>query len=363
MKFAPPEARITFRQSSCRQQRDRSVAYNGLRAISAREKRDLKEMRETSPTLARVQALWTAGRSAEAILFVNEMAAQSDPAALALLAEMTWRGGIVRQDPVQARDLFRRAGEAGHLGSACAYTNLLANGVAGKRNWTAALKRLRKEAALLPPRRRMLQILEKMKLTPEGDPISVPKSTVLSTSPRVEMVRLLFSAAECDYLMQLAEPGYTPATVNDSSGQPVRDPIRTSDGSTIHWLIEDPVVHALNRRVGAASATAYDQGEALQILRYRPGQQYRPHQDFVRSTDNHRATTALVYLNDDFQGGETFFVKAGLKLRGNRGDAVVFRNATADRRADPLAEHAGLPVTIGTKYIASRWIRESRWIP
>jgi prolyl 4-hydroxylase len=115
--------------------------------------------------------------------------------------------------------------------------------------------------------------------------------------------------------------------------------------------------------LAAASGTAYEQGEALQILRYRPGQQYRAHVDAVPSTENQRATTALVYLNDDFQGGETYFVKVGLKVKGEKGDAIVFRNATADGAADYDAEHAGLPVTSGTKHLASRWIRERRWIP
>ena len=48
----------------------------------------------------------------------------------------------------------------------------------------------------------------------------------------------------------------------------------------MHWLIEDPVIHALNRRLAAVSGTAWDQGEPLQILRYSPGQQYRNHFDF-----------------------------------------------------------------------------------
>jgi prolyl 4-hydroxylase len=36
----------------------------------------------------------------------------------------------------------------------------------------------------------------------------------------------------------------------------------------------------------------------------------------------------------------------------------MFSNVDADGRPDPLSEHAGLPVTSGTKLIASRWIRE-----
>lgn len=317
----------------------------------------------TNPLLARAFALSEAGRNAEAVIIVNQLAAQNDPEALYTLAEMTWRGGMVPQDPVKGRDLYRRAAAAGHAGAGAVYTNLLASGVAGERDWPQALLRLREEGRRDPRRKQMLALIEKMKLTAGGDPNALPPGQRLSDSPEVTLFPRLFSAAECDYLRQLAEPGYQPSVVYDSMRRLVRDPIRTSDGSTIHWMIEDPVVHALNRRLAAASGTQYDQGEAVQILRYRPGQQYHPHLDFAAASDNQRLLTALAYLNHDYKGGETCFIRTGLKVKGRKGDALVFRNAGADRRPDPMSEHAGLPVTTGIKYLASRWIRERRWIP
>jgi prolyl 4-hydroxylase len=65
----------------------------------------------------------------------------------------------------------------------------------------------------------------------------------------------------------------------------------------------------------------------------------------------------IVWLNQDYDGGETMFMKTGTKLRGRTGDALLFRNALADGARDPDAAHAGLPVTRGEKLIASRWIR------
>ena len=315
------------------------------------------------PLLDRAIALSTMGHNSEAILILNQLVAQEDPDALAMLAELKWRGGMVAQDTAQARALYRRAGERGHAESACAYTNLLASGIAGPRDWPLAMQRLRTEARGDAQRRQLLLLLGRMKLTPQGDPAATPRGRSLSQAPEVTLFERLFSAGECDHLRQVAEPGYAPSTVFDSNRRPVRDPIRTSDGSTIHWLIEDPVVHALNRRLAAASGSAAEDGEALQILRYRPGQQYRPHLDFAATSDNVRRMTALAYLNDDYAGGETCFVRTGLKVKGCKGDVLVVRNDTADRRSDPMSEHAGLPVASGTKYLASRWIRERRWVP
>jgi prolyl 4-hydroxylase len=315
------------------------------------------------PLLAQAFALSNAGRNAEAILIVNQLAAQQEPEALYTLGEMKWRGGMVPQDPVQGRELFRRAGEAGHSAASIYYTNLLASGVAGPRDWPEAVRRLRQEADRDRQRKAALGLLDRMKLDENGDPRGIPAAQVLSAEPAVWTIERLFTASECDYLRDVANPLYTPSIVYDEQRRAVRDPIRTSDGSTIHWLVEDPAVHALNRRLAAATGTSADQGEALQILRYRPGQQYRNHLDFVQTGENVRAQTALVYLNHDYKGGETCFVKTGLKVKGRKGDALIFRNALSDRRPDPLSEHAGLPVTSGTKFLASRWIRERRWTP
>lgn len=315
------------------------------------------------PLLAQAFALSKAGRNPEAVLIINQLAAQNEPEALFVLAEMKWRGGMVPQDPVQARALYDRAAALGHPQAGLILTNLLANGVAGARDWPRALARLRIEANQLPLRRSQLTLIESMAIDAAGNPSTAPEPDVLSTAPSVLLFQRLFSTGECDYLRQLAEPGYTPSTVYDAARRLQRDPIRTSDGSTIHWQIEDPLVHALNRRLAAASGTDAAQGEAIQMLRYRPGQQYRNHYDFVQSSENQRVQTALVYLNHDYEGGETCFVKTGLKVKGRKGDVLVFRSALPDRTLDPLSEHAGLPVIRGTKVIASRWIREKRWAP
>lgn len=315
------------------------------------------------PLLAQAFALSKAGRNAEAVLLINQAVALGDPESIYTLAEMKWRGGMVPQDLPQARDLYRRAGELGHARAAACFTNLLANGVAGERDWPAALRRLELESRSDSQRREALRLIREMKLTPDGDPLSPLEAQILGESPNVRLFPRLFSRAECAYLLKLAAPGYAPSMVYDTQRRLVRDPIRTSDASTIHWQIEDPVVHALNRRLASASDTNADQGEALQILRYSQGQQYRSHFDFVQRSDNQRFKTALVYLNEDYEGGDTLFVKAGLKVKGQTGDALLFVNSLPDGSVDSMSEHAGLPVERGTKLLASRWIREKRWAP
>jgi prolyl 4-hydroxylase len=150
-----------------------------------------------------------------------------------------------------------------------------------------------------------------------------------------------------------------PAVVVDpASGRQVRDKVRVCDSVGFTWPLENPAVHALNRRIAAATGTTPGQGEPLQVLRYRPGGEYRPHFDAIPGFANQRVMTLLVWLNDGYEGGETHFPTPGLKLKGRPGDALLFRNTGPDGRRDPASGHAGLPVTAGEKLIASRWIRE-----
>ena len=301
------------------------------------------------------------GRVAEAYAIVRRLAGAGDPEAMFALADMFWRGAGVEQNVALGREIFRRAAAAGHPMATRAYTNLLANGTAGERDWPGALRRLAEEARNDGRRTQMLGLIQKMALTPHGDPAAVPPGQRLSELPLVSLFPGAFTAAECDYLMMVAEPHYEQSVVVEGNAGEVRRPVRTSDGSTFHWLIEDPAIHAINRRLAAISCTDVNQGEALQILRYRPGQEYRPHCDWLEEP-NPRVLTALIYLNDEYEGGETAFVKTGLKVRGRKGDAIVFRSMAPGGGLDPMSEHAGLPVTSGTKYLASRWIRLHRHV-
>ncbi|WP_308515595.1 2OG-Fe(II) oxygenase [Sphingomonas flavescens] len=293
---------------------------------------------------------------------VRALAFTGDPQALFVLAHLHWSETLVDQDPVRARALFEAAAARGHVQANLVVTNLLASGVAGRRDWAAAIGRLRVEAGKIPARTASLQLLQAMKLDSSGEPTQMPASRNVADRPDARLFEKLLTPQECQYLVAAAGQ-FEPSMVYDAVGQLVQDTIRTSDGASFSWDSEDPAIHALNRRVAAASGTRYDQGEALQVLRYSPGQEYRPHFDWVDGAPNQRIWTALIYLNDDYEGGATAFVRTGVEVRGRTGDVLLFSNVGADGNADQLAEHAGMPVTSGTKYLATRWIRERRWIP
>lgn len=283
----------------------------------------------------------------------------TDGAALfeAAAAKLRGDGGV--RDLPGARELFRQAGGAGRVEAAVIYANLLAAGVGGPRDWGSALRLLAALAEVDPRSRRELDRIEAMALDSAGDPLSVPEGEPLCETPAITRFSGLFSAEECAWLAAAAAPMLEPAVVVDpASGRQVRDPVRVCDSAGFPWPLENPAIHALNRRLAAASRTMPEQGEPLQVLRYRSGGEYKPHFDAIPGFSNQRIMTFLVWLNADYDGGETVFPTPGLKLKGKPGDAILFRNTGPDGRRDPASGHAGLPVSAGEKIIASRWIRE-----
>lgn len=315
-------------------------------------------------TVARAYQLLNAGRRNEALAALEAGAAAGDSDCLVELAVWHLEGAIVPRDLKRARDLFRRAGEAGHRRAMMVHVSLLGNGTGGPRDWSGAQGLLRTAAHGDPDAARLLGLLERMQLTDDGDPRSVPEPKRLSDAPDVRLFPGLLNEEECGYLIDSASPLLAPSVVVDpATGRMVPNPVRTSDGAAFPWVDENPVIHAINRRIAAAGGVDVATGEPLQVLRYRPGQEYRPHHDALPNTDNQRILTMLVYLNDGYEGGETIFLKTGLRVKGALGDALLFRNADARGRPDPNAQHAGLPVLAGEKLIASRWIHEKRFGP
>jgi hypothetical protein len=70
-----------------------------------------------------------------------------------------------------------------------------------------------------------------------------------------------------------------------------------------------------------------------------------------------RALTVLIYLNDDYAGGDTAFPMLGRSFKGRKGDALIFWNLAQDGAPDGRTLHIGTAPTKGEKWLFSQWIR------
>lgn len=308
-----------------------------------------------SPT-ADVQQLVAAGRFAEAVDRLKTAAAKGDPDALFTLGGWRISGQVIARDTAAGRELMGKAANAGHPTASLFYAHFLANGTGGPADWRRALQVL-DHIADQPAVAAQLAMIRRMAVDPLGEPLDLPPLETLSEHPAVFTTAAFVTDEECDYLIRASEPRLQPSVVTDrATGRMIPHPDRKSDGAFFGVGHEDLVVNAINRRIAAISETRLEQAEPLQILRYGPGGEFRTHFDFVKEGGNQRVLTALIYLTDDYEGGETRFVRTCLDFRGRKGDLLLFRNVTAEGRQDEQSEHAGLPVWSGTKIVASRWI-------
>lgn len=97
-------------------------------------------------------------------------------------------------------------------------------------------------------------------------------------------------------------------------------------------------------------------------------QAYKPHFDYIEELQGiniepgHRIKTCIIYLNDDFEGGETDFPLVNVRIKPEVGKAIYWFNAKEDdlSQLDENSRHSGLPVKKGIKNILVVWVRENK---
>ncbi len=195
---------------------------------------------------------------------------------------------------------------------------------------------------------------------------------ILHEAPLIRRLPELIHPLVLDALINLAAPLVQRSQIVDAhTGESRVDPMRTCSHVTLGPRQHDHVLEALERGISRVSGMPALNGEFLQILRYRPGEEFRPHVDYFNESGagtyqsladgGQRAQTVLLYLNDDYDGGSTWFPKLQLDIKGRRGDMLQFHNLGADGIGHRDSLHAGMPVMSGEKWLLSQWIRSESY--
>jgi prolyl 4-hydroxylase len=190
--------------------------------------------------------------------------------------------------------------------------------------------------------------------------------------PTLALLGNLLDAAECAELIAFGAPRLEPVRVVDpESGKDVIDELRNSEGVFFHFA-ETPLIARIERRIEHITGIPAENGEGIQLLRYRPGAQHTPHFDFLSSAieknrksierSGQRIATLIMYLNNVEAGGETLFVESGLSVLPRKGNALYFQYGNRLGQTDAASAHAGTPVRAGEKWIATKWLHPRRFI-
>lgn len=128
------------------------------------------------------------------------------------------------------------------------------------------------------------------------------------------------------------------------------------DAAPISEALVDVFRTALRGPVREALGATFDRMERPEVLRYGPGDRFDLHADsehydaarqrWRKVID--RDVSLLLYLNDDFGGGELEFLHFGFRYRPRAGDLVWFPS-------DHRYLHQAHPVTEGHRWVAACW--------
>jgi prolyl 4-hydroxylase len=188
-------------------------------------------------------------------------------------------------------------------------------------------------------------------------------------NPRIIVFGNLLSDDECDEMVALARTRLARSeTVQTATGSSEVNAARTSEGMFFERG-EHPVCARLEARIAALVNWPVENGEGLQVLRYRPGAEYKPHYDYfdpsqsgtptILKRGGQRVASIVCYLNTPARGGSTVFPDVGLDIGPVKGNAVFF----SYDRPHPVTRslHGGTPVVEGEKWVATKWLREGRF--
>ena len=190
--------------------------------------------------------------------------------------------------------------------------------------------------------------------------VSGPKGSWFPDNAVCSVIENVLTAPECEAIIQLAEKeGFEPALLNVGGGRQIYAPdTRNSkraiiDDKRFSECIFKRIQHLLptSNHVGFQAVGI---NERVRILRYEPGDEFKPHCDgsYARPDGSQVSLwTVMIYLNHGFEGGSTLFHStehvaddddtAVVAIVPKSGSVLLF---------DHSLYHEGQKVLQGTKY-------------
>ena len=168
---------------------------------------------------------------------------------------------------------------------------------------------------------------------------------------RIFVIRDFLTEQECEtFIVQSENAGFEEAPISTVNGavmdKTIRDNARLMrDDQELAARLWQRALPFLPERIGNRRRAGFN--ERFRFYRYDPGQQFAPHWDgcFRRDNGERSELTFLVYLNDNFRGGQTRFYENNgtprLQVEPERGAALVFVHGQL---------HEGAEVIQGRKY-------------
>ncbi|KQT24486.1 oxidoreductase, 2OG-Fe(II) oxygenase [Chryseobacterium sp. Leaf405] len=165
--------------------------------------------------------------------------------------------------------------------------------------------------------------------------------------PQIFLIENFLTDEECDHYIGLAQDQvFEEAKINMHGQQLMNKGVRNNDRLMI--FNEDLAKDLFEKAAGLLPKNhddyeILDFNEMFRIYKYSPGQRFKMYRDgsYIRNENEKSFYTFMIYLNDDFEGGETEFENL-FTVAPKKGYALVFHH--------PL-RHEGKTLISGLKYV------------
>lgn len=172
---------------------------------------------------------------------------------------------------------------------------------------------------------------------------------------------------EAKYLIRMIDK-YANKSMVVGVGKEMNEYSLSRTSYTANLVANDPTVESIHRKIAKYLGLNIKKGESLQGQRYEAGQYFRNHQDYFKGdsydrnclSSGNRTYTFMLYLNDNFEGGNTDFPHLKKSIKPEQGKALVWNNLQHGHTNEYMT-HGGSNVIRGTKYIITSWWRENIW--
>jgi hypothetical protein len=324
-----------------------------------------------------------AGRHDDAINALAVAAKDGDADAMTELGKRLISGDRAPYLPREGAGMLVDAARAGAVEATLRLACLSALGAHVEQSWEGALDLAGRAAALgSEAARGQLRVLARR----DGDPARnddwqelargvdigawlVPQQgTTLHEAPLVRHYSSFLGDAACRWLIARARHRLRRAMIySGTDAGDITHEMRTNSAAVMHLGSIDLVNVVVQYKIAAACGVPVDNLEGPTVLHYAVGEEITDHTDFINPRTRHygkeiatrgeRCYTFLVYLNDEYDGGETDFPLLKVRHKARRGDGLQFSNALSTGPPDPRSVHAGLPPTRGEKWLLSQFVR------
>jgi hypothetical protein len=165
--------------------------------------------------------------------------------------------------------------------------------------------------------------------------------------PQIFLIEDFLTEAECEeYITMTENKVFEEAKINLQGQQLMNKGVRNNDRLMI---FDKNLAETLFEKASQFlppmhdGYTLQDFNEMFRIYKYAPGQRFKMHRDgsYIRNENEKSFYTFLIYLNDDFEGGETEFENL-FTVAPKKGSALIFYH--------PL-RHEGKILINGIKYV------------